>query len=108
MFLDLASVCPALLSGAVAAGRSARQGGANHRHMLPLLVENLVQGALVRRVDTINVSELVRDHAVTALAVLSKKLTAHHQAEIRNEAIEAAVEQSLSLAGPLPDKAITQ
>jgi hypothetical protein len=74
---------------------------------LPLFVEKLVQGPLVRRVDVIDVSELVQDDAMTALAGLTKTLTAHHRVEIGNEAIEAAVERSLSLAGPLPDKAIT-
>jgi ATP-dependent Clp protease ATP-binding subunit ClpA len=74
---------------------------------LPALVEKLAQGPLARRVDVIELTEIPRDDSAAALRGLCQQLAAHHHLEIEPAVVEAAVERSLSLAGPLPDKAIT-
>lgn len=74
---------------------------------LPPYIDKLAQGPLARRMDLIEVTELAREDAAAALGLLRETLAAHHGVAIDAPAVEAAVERSLSLAGHLPDKAIT-
>jgi ATP-dependent Clp protease ATP-binding subunit ClpA len=96
-----ALLTPWLLAGAL--DRGARLAAT----CLPAFVEKLGQGPMGRRMDMIEATELAREDAVAALALLRPTLAAHHRVEIEVAVVEAAVERSLSLAGGLPDKAIT-
>jgi ATP-dependent Clp protease ATP-binding subunit ClpA len=96
-----APLTPWLLAGAL--DRGARLAAT----CLPPFVEKLNQGPLVRRMDPIEVTELAREDAAAALGHLRETLAAHHGVAIDAPVVEAAVARSLSLAGRLPDKAIT-
>jgi ATP-dependent Clp protease ATP-binding subunit ClpA len=56
--------------------------------------------------DPIEVTELAREDAAAALGQLRETLAAHHGVAIDAPVVEAAVARSLTLAGPLPDKAV--
>lgn len=92
---------PWLLAGAL--DRGARLAAT----CLPRFVEKLPQGPLARRMDPIEVTELAREDATAVLGHLRETLAAHHGVAIDAALVEAAVARSLTLAGPLPDKAIT-
>jgi ATP-dependent Clp protease ATP-binding subunit ClpB len=70
-------------------------------------VERLAEGPLARHLDLIEITELARADATAVLGHLRETLAAHHRVAIDAPVIEAAVERSLTLAGRLPDKAIT-
>jgi ATP-dependent Clp protease ATP-binding subunit ClpA len=74
---------------------------------LPPCLEKLAQGPLARRMDLIEITELAREDAAAVLGHLRGTLAAHHRVAIDAPVVEAAVARSLTLAGPLPDKAIT-
>jgi ATP-dependent Clp protease ATP-binding subunit ClpA len=74
---------------------------------LPPFVEKLAQGPLARRMDPIEVTELAREDASAVVGHLRETLAAHHGVAIDAPVAEAAVARSLTLAGRLPDKAIT-
>jgi ATP-dependent Clp protease ATP-binding subunit ClpA len=74
---------------------------------LPPFVEKLGQGPLARRMDPIEVTELAPGDAAAALGHLRETLAAHHRVAIDAPVVEAALTRSLTLAGRLPDKAIT-
>ncbi|MCX6627280.1 MAG: hypothetical protein NTW28_06590 [Candidatus Solibacter sp.] len=92
---------PWLLAGAL--DRGARLAAT----CLPPLLEKLTQGPLARRIDPIEVTEFPREDATAVLGHLRETLAAHHRVAIDAPVVEAAVARSLTLAGPLPDKAIT-
>jgi ATP-dependent Clp protease ATP-binding subunit ClpA len=91
---------PWLLAGAL--DRGARLTGT----CLPPFLEKLALGPLACRLDPIQVTELAREDAAAALGHLRETLTAHHGVAIDAPVVEAVVARSLTLAGPLPDKAI--
>jgi ATP-dependent Clp protease ATP-binding subunit ClpA len=74
---------------------------------LPPFAEKLAAGPLARRLDPIEVTELAREDAAIVLGQIRETLAAHHRVAIDAPVVEAAVMRSLSLAGRLPDKAIT-
>jgi len=94
------ALAPWLLAGAL--DRGARLAAT----CLPPYLEKLAQGPLGRRIDSIDVTELAREDAAAVLGHLRETLAAHHRVAIDAPAVEAAVARSLTLAGPLPDKAI--
>ena len=95
-----APLTPWLLAGAL--DRGARLAAT----CLPPFVEKLGQGPLARRMDIIEIAELAREDAAAVLGHLRETLAAHHGVAIDAPVVEAAVARSLTLAGPLPDKAI--
>jgi len=96
-----APLTPWLLAGAL-------DGGARlAATCLPPYVEKLGQGPLKRRMDLIEVTELAREDAAAVLGHLRETLAAHHRVAIDAPVVEAVVARSLTLSGPLPDKAIT-
>jgi ATP-dependent Clp protease ATP-binding subunit ClpA len=95
-----APLTPWLLAGAL--DRGARLAAT----CLPPYVEKLSQGPLARRLDLIAVTELAREDAAAVLGHLRETLAAHHGVAIDAPVAQAAVARSLTLAGPLPDKAI--
>ena len=92
---------PWLLAGAL--DRGARLAAT----CLPPLLEKLTQGPLARRMDPIEVTEFPREDATAVLGHLRETLAAHHGVAIDAPVVEAAAARSLTLAGLLPDKAIT-
>jgi ATP-dependent Clp protease ATP-binding subunit ClpA len=96
-----AQLTPWLLAGAL--DRGARLAAT----CLPPFIEKLSQGPLARRIDLIEVTELTREDAAAVLGHLREALAAHHRVAIDATLVEAAVARSLTLAGLLPDKAIT-
>jgi ATP-dependent Clp protease ATP-binding subunit ClpA len=96
-----APLTPWLLAGAL--DRGARLAAT----CLPPYVDKLGQGPLARRMDSIEVTELAREDAAAVLGHLRETFAAHHRVAIDAPVVEAAVARSLTLAGPLPDKAIT-
>jgi ATP-dependent Clp protease ATP-binding subunit ClpA len=96
-----AQLTPWLLAGAL--DRGARLAAT----CLPPFIEKLNQGPLARRIDLIEVTELTREDAAAVLGHLREALAAHHRVAIDATLVEAAVARSLTLAGLLPDKAIT-
>jgi ATP-dependent Clp protease ATP-binding subunit ClpA len=96
-----APLTPWLLSGAL------DRGAHLAATCLPPYVERLAQGPLERRMDAIEVTELAREDAAAVLGHLRETLAAHHGVAIDAPVVEAAVARSSSLAGRLPDKAIT-
>jgi ATP-dependent Clp protease ATP-binding subunit ClpA len=74
---------------------------------LPPFMDKLARGPLARRMDLIEITELAREDAAAALGHLRETLAAHHGVAIDAPVVEAAVARSLTLAGRLPDKAIT-
>ena len=96
-----APLAPWLLAGAL--DRGARLAAT----CLPPFVDKLGQGPLARRMDIIEIAELAREDAAAVLGHLRETLAAHHGVAIDAPVAEAAVARSLTLAGALPDKAIT-
>ena len=96
-----APLTPWLLAGAL--DRGARLAAT----CLPPFVDKLRQGPLGRRLDLIEIAELAREDAAVVLGHLRETLAAHHGVAIDAPVAEAAVARSLTLAGALPDKAIT-
>jgi len=92
---------PWMLAGAL--DRGARLGAT----CLPSFVQQLGQGPLARRLDLIEITELAREDAAAVLGHLRDTLVAHHGVAIDAPVVEAVVARSLSLAGTLPDKAVT-
>jgi ATP-dependent Clp protease ATP-binding subunit ClpA len=74
---------------------------------LPPFAERLSQGPLARRLELIDLPELAPAASATALGMLRETLESHHGVAIGLPVVEAALTRSLSLAGRLPDKAIT-
>ena len=96
-----APLTPWLLAGAL--DRGARLAAT----CLPPFLDKLAQGPLARRLDAIELTELAREDTAAVLAHLRDTLAAHHGVAIDAPVVEAAVARSLTLAGRLPDKAIT-
>ena len=96
-----APLTPWLLAGAL--DRGARLVAT----CLPTFVEKLAAGPLTRRMDPIEVTELAREDAAAVLGHLRETLAAHHRVAIDAPVVEAAVARSFTLAGRLPDIAIT-
>jgi len=91
---------PWLLAGALNRARLAAT-------CLPSSVQQLDEGPLARRMDLIEITELAREDAAAVLGHLRDTLVAHHGVAIDAPVVEAVVARSLSLAGKLPDKAVT-
>jgi ATP-dependent Clp protease ATP-binding subunit ClpA len=96
-----APLTPWLLAGAL--DRGARLAAT----CLPPFVEKLGTGPLTRRMDPIEITELAREDAAAVLGHLRETLAAHHRVAIDAPVVEAAVARSFTLAGRLPDIAIT-
>jgi ATP-dependent Clp protease ATP-binding subunit ClpA len=96
-----APLTPWLLAGAL--DRGARLAAT----CLPPFVEKLGAGPLTHRMDPIEITELAREDAAAVLGHLRETLATHHRVAIDAPVVEAAVARSLTLAGPLPDIAIT-
>jgi ATP-dependent Clp protease ATP-binding subunit ClpA len=96
-----APLTPWLLAGAL--DRGARLAAT----CLPPFVEKLGTGPLTRRMDPIEITELAREDAAAVLGHLRETLAAHHRVAIDAPVVEAAVARSFTLAGRLPDIAVT-
>lgn len=73
---------------------------------LPAFAAKFEPGPLARRIDLIEITELVPKDADAALKQMREMLAAHHGVSIGSDITTAALERSLSLAGSLPEKAI--
>ncbi len=96
-----APLAPWLLAGAL--DRGARLAAT----CLPPYIAKLSHGPMAHRIDLIEITGLAREDAAAVLGHLRETLAAHHRVAIGAPVVEAAVVRSLTLAGRLPDKAIT-
>ncbi len=75
--------------------------------VLPEFLEALQVSPLARHLDIIQLDVLDPGSTHEVLRALCARVAQHHQVEIDAAALQAVVDRSLSLAGPLPAKAIT-
>jgi len=74
--------------------------------ILPPFVSVVCTDPLFRRIDLVNLEEMGRVESLEVLQCLQERIALHHGVRIGNAALEAAVDRSISLAGPLPAKAV--